>query len=369
MMPDSEQKHHPHADFALHLLELAETAVSAGSLDELENTVLPGIVRATDSCSALMYINDARLIVPRSFRYELNCPAGTDLEKLLSEQFESISRKTGYQAVPLSLSATSERGTGVILYPLQDKQNCIGLIGLVPDNNAAPAQSHIWEKVLHLITGAVNRLLDREKTERQITYLNTYLTVSSMLAQSIGLHELLGIALSCSMDIVSAEAASVLLLDDEKKSFAFYEVEGPAKIALMKSTLPADKGIAASVLQTGQSEIINDVQNDPRFYRDTDRETGFVTRNMIAIPLIAGEEQIGVLEVLNKSGGQSFTEEEQLLLLSIAEEIAFAIRNAKVFEYVVDTYCKQRQGLGSCKGCKRPLGSWTPCAQQRESDI
>jgi hypothetical protein len=47
----------------------------------------------------------------------------------------------------------------------------------------------------------------------------------------------------------------------------------------------------------------------------------------------------------------------------VAEEIAFAIRNAKIFEYVVNSYCKQRQGETSCKGCKRPLKSWTPCAK------
>ena len=52
-----------------------------------------------------------------------------------------------------------------------------------------------------------------------------------------------------------------------------------------------------------------------------------------------------------------------------AEEIAFAIRNAKIFEYVVQSYCKQKQGQLSCRGCERPLGSWTPCVKYREKDI
>ncbi len=78
------------------------------------------------------------------------------------------------------------------------------------------------------------------------------------------------------------------------------------------------------------------------------------------------KEKVGVLEVLNKVGGRPFTEEERLLLTFIAEEVAFAIRNAKLFEVVVKSYCKQRQGLNTCKGCKRPLGSWTPCVKYRE---
>jgi GAF domain-containing protein len=171
------------------------------------------------------------------------------------------------------------------------------------------------------------------------------------------------------MELVSAEAATVLLLDDDKVNFNFYEVEGPAKIVLKATTFPADRGLAGSVLKERKSEVVNDVQSDPRFYGKIDSESRFQTRNMIAIPLVAGEEPVGVLEVLNKTQGRSFTEEEHLLLISIAEEIAFAIRNAKVFEYVVNSYCKQRQGLASCKGCQRPLGSWTPCVRYRQTDL
>ena len=40
-----------------------------------------------------------------------------------------------------------------------------------------------------------------------------------------------------------------------------------------------------------------------------------------------------------------------------------------MFEVVVKSYCKQRQGLNTCKGCKRPLGSWTPCVKYREASI
>jgi GAF domain-containing protein len=135
---------------------------------------------------------------------------------------------------------------------------------------------------------------------------------------------------------------------------------------LMTSSFPADKGMAGWVLQEQQSEVVNDVGNDPRFYKDIDSKSGFLTRNMIAVPLTAGEERIGVLEVINKIDAPGFTQEEHHLLRSIASEIAFAIRNAKLFEYLASTYCQQRQGKVSCKGCERPLGSWTPCVKYRE---
>ena len=208
-----------------------------------------------------------------------------------------------------------------------------------------------------------------QELQRQARYLNTYLTVSSMVAQCLDPHELLENVLNIIMENVSAEGASVLLLDEEQANFSFYSIEGPAKQCLMAVTFPADKGIAGAILQAQQSEVINDVQRDPRFFRRFDSESGLVTQNMIVIPLTAGEERIGVMEVLNKSGGELFTEEERLLLDSIAEEIAFAILNARIFEYVIDSYCLQRQGQMSCKGCKRPLRSWTPCVKYLEKSL
>jgi GAF domain-containing protein len=159
------------------------------------------------------------------------------------------------------------------------------------------------------------------------------------------------------------------LLDEDKHNFLFYQAEGPAKPVLDAITFPTHKGIAGSVYQTQTPEILNDVPSDPRFFGDIDSETGFRTREMIALPLTAGEERVGVLEVINKTDQSGFTPDELMLLLSIADEIAFAIRNARIFDYVVDSYCLQRQGMATCRGCRRPLGSWTPCVKYRQEVV
>jgi len=254
-----------------------------------------------------------------------------------------------------------------LFYPLPEKDNCAGLLSVIAEPDKIPPQSEAWGKFVNLISHAACRFVESEKTEKKLAHLNTYLTVSTMLSQQLGLHELLESALYCCLEVASASEASVLLLDEDRENFQFYQIEGPAKPILMGASFPADRGVAGFVLRNRRSEVINDVQNDPRFYGQIDSKSGFKTRNMIAIPLIAGEEPVGVMEVLNKVDGATFTEEEHHRLLSLADEIAFAIRNAKIFEYVVNSYCKQRQGQMSCKGCQRPLGSWTPCVKYRES--
>ncbi|MCP4536687.1 MAG: GAF domain-containing protein [Chloroflexi bacterium] len=337
------------AEQALQLMDLLDIALADQSLEELADGVLPGIARTMHADSVFLYMADSRLPKSHFSQQGMQPETASKIENLCTEQFDHLS----------SLDKVPD--TNLRLYPLRTQGGCVGLVGLEASEDV-PFNERFFRPFAQII----DRLIECEKSTQQLAHLNTYLTISSMLSQPLDLHELLETTLYCCMEAVSAEAASVLLLDDEKKNFGFYNIEGPAKPVLKAATFPADKGLAGSILQMQQSEVINDVHDDPRFYEQVDSESGFQTRNMIAVPLTAGEEQVGVLEVLNKAGEGSFTDEEHMLLLSIAEEIAFAIRNAKVFEYVVNSYCKQRQGQASCRGCDRPLGSWTPCIKYRE---
>ena len=112
--------------------------------------------------------------------------------------------------------------------------------------------------------------------------------------------------------------------------------------------------------------MVNDVQIDPDFYCAIDEEHGFQTKSIISAPLISGNEKVGVINAINKIETNFFDKEDDHVLSAIADEVALAVKNARLFDYVVDSYCKIRQGLNTCKDCKRPLKSWTPCVRQLE---
>jgi GAF domain-containing protein len=354
---------------ALGLIDLADSALRARRLENLADSVLPITAQIMRAPVAMLYIADSRLLAPHFLACGTLSQTASELERLCATQFEQLSSLGDLQ--PVSISAPLSLGTAadLVLYPWRTDNGCSGLLGLAVTEGAGSPSPEIHERLLRMLANTVDRLVERAESDRQLTHLNTYLTVSSMLVQSLELHDTLEGVLFCCMDAVSAEAASVLLLDDDMANFRFYHVAGPAESGLKGATLPADEGIAGHVLRTLEPLIISDVQSDPRFSASFDSDSGFQTKNMIAIPLVIGEEPIGVLEVLNKSGGGSFTPEEQMLLVSVAEEIALAIRNAKVFEFVANSYCKRRQGHSSCRGCDRPLGAWTPCVQYQKVEV
>jgi hypothetical protein len=347
---------------ALFLLDLAEKMVLAKDLRELAEPFLGNIATLTGAPATVLSLKKNALPMETFFQVGLAPEAVPAVSVFCEERLCKLSAQA--EPPPETLVLPPYPKAWLHCYHIPRGEWIAGLFGLLKED-PTPSDSVVIKKALSFFACALNKMIDQMEHKKKINNLSTYMNISSMISQALDLRDVLEAVLYFCMESFGVEAASVLLLDYEKKNFRFYSAEGPAKPVLLMATFPSDYGLAGAVLATQQAEIINNVQSDPRFFKRFDQESGFVTRNMIAIPLTAGDEKIGVLQILNKFGGD-FHEEELLFLQTIAEEIAFAIRNGKLFEVVVKSYCKQRQGENTCRGCKRPLGSWTPCVKYRE---
>jgi hypothetical protein len=255
----------------------------------------------------------------------------------------------------------------VLTTQLKAKDTLLGSLALFMDLETV--QDLTGEKSpLDWLTTTISSLLynaiSQEQNAERIRFLRLYQTVSSALGYVGDLQELLTTIVSIVTAELPSEEGSILLHDEETNEFEFFTAVGETGAELVKLRFPADKGIAGRALRERTTLVVNDVQSSPDFYGSIDEDHGFQTKSILAAPLISGDETVGVINAINKIGKDGFDEEDKRLLTAIADEVALAIKNAKLFDYVVDSYCKIRQGLNSCKGCKRPLKSWTPCAIQ-----
>jgi GAF domain-containing protein len=114
--------------------------------------------------------------------------------------------------------------------------------------------------------------------------------------------------------IFHARAASVLLLDEATDELVFEAVVGEGEDSLVGRRFPSGTGIAGWVLGTRQPLVLADVTTDPRFSADTAQSTGFVPKGIMAVPLLHGEDALGVLEVLDRPADARFRVEEVDLL-------------------------------------------------------
>ena len=96
--------------------------------------------------------------------------------------------------------------------------------------------------------------------------------------------------------------------------------------------IPADKGLAGHVLQTGETINIKDAYSDSRFNPEVDKKTGYRTKTILCIPIKNfNQEIIGVFQVLNKFD-EYFTPDDEDLLVAIASSAGISLENAQLFE-------------------------------------
>ena len=197
----------------------------------------------------------------------------------------------------------------------------------------------LMRKITGLLTYFIDHFLDRLACNQKIAHLKTYLAVSSKIAQTLNLREVIEAVLYSSIAAVAAEAASVLLLDSEKKNFRFYGWRDLPSRSCWMSPFPLIRDWRVMSFKRKNPPSSTMCSTTPGFMASSIRSRVFRRKTWWPFPWWPGTEKVGVLEVLNKAGGEPFYEDDRLLLESIAEEIAFAIRNARV--------CEEKQGLAA----------------------
>ena len=90
-------------------------------------------------------------------------------------------------------------------------------------------------------------------------------------------------------------------------------------------------GIAGHVFTSGEPLIIPDAYQDPRFDQGVDKETGYVTRNLMCTPIRVRGSVIGVLEVINRKRG-SYTAADLRMLEAITSQTAATLRSMQLVE-------------------------------------
>ena len=136
-------------------------------------------------------------------------------------------------------------------------------------------------------------------------------------------------------DYVDAMGGALFMLDATGENLRCDACYGATDITGLE--IGADQGIVGASVQHNKSEMIRDAQNDDRFHKGVDDQTGFVTRSIICAPMSVKDERIGAIELINKRGDDGLFDEADLSLLSaLANSAAMAIVNARMAEQLVE---------------------------------
>lgn len=182
--------------------------------------------------------------------------------------------------------------------------------------------------------GEIERL--RQELENSRTEADILMSAALLLNTTLELKSLLKIILEQSARIVNAEASSLALVAEDGRELIFVVSVGTTSELIEQIRIPFGKGVIGWVVEHGREVRVDDCSKDPRFYADVDKRTSFVTRSILALPLRTKRGVIGGIEVLNKRGGQAFSDGDARILAGLASQAALAIENAKLYESMLE---------------------------------
>jgi signal transduction histidine kinase len=165
-----------------------------------------------------------------------------------------------------------------------------------------------------------------DKTRKE---LDTLLRFSAIVNSSLQIEDVLSHAIKWAEEFVDAEASTIYELHEETGEL-FVRIARGEKKPLESLRLKIGEGVAGKVVQTGEPMVVQDTSLEQNFSPIFDQITGFVTRSMICVPLVVRGQPVGALQVLNKRNGD-FTSNDLELLTIMAQQIAVAIENAKLY--------------------------------------
>lgn len=224
----------------------------------------------------------------------------------------------------------------LIAVPIKSYDRTIGVlegVNIDAEEVKSPVQlTEVFESISSLITITLEHKRLIEDLNKELSANKRLLDVSRTVNSSLDIRDVLDAVMVSAQRLLDAEAASLLLIDSEKKNLEFYVAHGEKKNQIVRQAVPIEKGIVGHVARTGESVVCNDVSKDSRFDDSMDNLTGFKTRSALCVPMYSTEGVIGVLEVINKKRPGSFDGKDLIMLQTIANESAVAVKNALLME-------------------------------------
>ena len=186
---------------------------------------------------------------------------------------------------------------------------------------------------------SIKEKLSADELLEKIFYYMNCLVVEKDFNKSILLLTDLG------QTLVNAERASFWYRDVKKKQYWTLVAVGEDRI-----TVPCGKGIVGASIENNETIVIPEPYADPRFNFQVDKETGYVTKSILCMPVVNSKgEVIGAYQAINKIGEEKF-DAQDVKRLSLAAAFCGKVLETQLL--------KEESQIDQLTGLKNRRGFW-----------
>ncbi len=171
---------------------------------------------------------------------------------------------------------------------------------------------------------------ERSRTQ-EVRDLQVILDIARAMAASMDVDRLLELILNSARQILNADRATLFLYEPATDELHSKIAHGTGEIRF-----PATAGIAGAAARDRKVINIPDAYADPRFNREIDRQTGYVTRCLLTVPLEGTDGHLtGVVQAINKVDG-IFTAYDERLAEALAAQVGVTLQRARLMRHYVE---------------------------------
>jgi len=163
--------------------------------------------------------------------------------------------------------------------------------------------------------------------------LTIFNEIGKTITSTLQLKRVLNLIVNNMTNVIHSEAWSLFLVDERTNNLIFEAGVGDKAADRAKDVqLKMGQGIAGWVAKEAKPIIIPDVAKDLRFLKALEESPSFETKSILCVPLISKGKVLGVIELINKVGGDPFDKRDLDLLSTLADFAAIAIENARLYQ-------------------------------------
>ena len=200
--------------------------------------------------------------------------------------------------------------------------------------NFTEEDAHFLEEAARLAGQAMTNLgaIEGERQAQLATLerLTSLYDLGRTLTSTLELEELLPIVAGKIRDILNAGGCNLWLAAGDELRLANTAGEDPT--VEHGASVSASEGLLGEIAQQGNPKLLETPSEEPGLEERIQAGGEFQIESWMAAPLRKENEVLGILELVNKTDGTAFNEEDLFFLESISEQAAVALHNANLLE-------------------------------------
>ena len=132
--------------------------------------------------------------------------------------------------------------------------------------------------------------------------------------------------ISDAVELTESESASILAYNPQSRELRLAVVPWFHHKALKGTKVPLDASAAGRAVREMKPVLLDFANQDASHFTETDLLSDLHLRSLLAVPLVLRGQALGVIEVFNKTGSANYTEEDVVILQTLALLAAFALQ-------------------------------------------